>query len=66
MNSNQFIHQIIVNPFTPTDHFRSIQNNEWKSPLKLLSVESPWVKSQYMTISIHNLKINTQYQSIRL
>ena len=25
-------------PFTPTDRFRSIQHNEWKSPLKLLSV----------------------------
>ena len=29
----------IINPFTPTDRFMSIQNNEWKSPLKLLSVE---------------------------
>ena len=28
-----------VNPFTTTDRFRSIQYNEWKSPLKLLSVE---------------------------
>ena len=26
------------NPFTPTDHFSLIQNNEWKIPLKLLSV----------------------------
>ena len=36
------LHQVITfffNPFTPTDRFRSIQNNEWKSPLKLLSVE---------------------------
>ena len=31
--------QNIVNPFTPTDRFSLIQNNEWKSPLKLLSVE---------------------------
>ena len=29
----------LVNPFTPTDRFSSFQNNEWKSPLKLLSVE---------------------------
>ena len=29
----------ILNPFIPTDHFRLIQNNDWKSPLKLLSVE---------------------------
>ena len=28
-----------VNPFIPTDHFSSTQNNEWKSPIKLLSVE---------------------------
>ena len=28
-----------VNPFTPTDRFSSFQNNEWKSLLKLLSVE---------------------------
>ena len=27
------------NPFTPTDRYRSIQNNEWKGSLKLLSVE---------------------------
>ena len=26
-------------PFTPTDGFSSIQSNEWKSPLQLLSVE---------------------------
>ena len=31
---------IISNTFTPTDGFRSIENNEWKSPLKLLSVEN--------------------------
>ena len=30
---------IMINPFIPTDHFRSTQNNEWKSGLKLLSVE---------------------------
>ena len=28
-----------LNPFTPIDRFSSIQNSEWKSPLKLLSVE---------------------------
>ena len=28
-----------INPFIPTDHFSLIQNNEWKSSLKLLSVE---------------------------
>ena len=28
-----------INSFTSTDRFSSIQNNEWKSPLKLLSVE---------------------------
>ena len=28
-----------INPFTPTDRFSLIQNHEWKSPLKLLSVE---------------------------
>ena len=28
-----------VNPFTTTDRFSSIQNKEWKSPIKLLSVE---------------------------
>ena len=27
------------NPFTPKDRFSSFQSNEWKSPLKLLSVE---------------------------
>ena len=30
---------IDLNPFTPTNHFSSIQNNKGKSPLKLLSVE---------------------------
>ena len=29
----------IFNPFTATDHFGLIQDNEWKSPIKLLSVE---------------------------
>ena len=29
----------LINSFTPTDCFSSIQNNEWKSPIKLLSVE---------------------------
>ena len=29
----------LINPFTPTDRFRSIQNNDWKCPLKLFSVE---------------------------
>ena len=29
----------IVNPFTPTDRFRSIQNKEQKSLMQLLSVE---------------------------
>ena len=33
------ISNINIKPFTPTDCFRSIQNNERKSPLKLLSVE---------------------------
>ena len=28
-----------INSFTPTDSFSSIQNNEWKCPLLLLSVE---------------------------
>ena len=28
-----------VNPFSPTDRFSSIQNNERKSPIKLLSVQ---------------------------
>ena len=28
-----------INTFNPTDRFRSIQNNAWKSPVKLLSVE---------------------------
>ena len=27
------------NPLTPTDRFSSIHNNEWKNPIKLLSVE---------------------------
>ena len=30
---------MVLNPYTPTDRFSSFQNNEWKSPLKLLSVE---------------------------
>ena len=30
---------MFLNPFTPTDRFSSIQNNEWKSLIKLLSVE---------------------------
>ena len=30
----------VFNPFTPTDLFSSIQNNEWKNPLMLLSGES--------------------------
>ena len=29
----------VVNTFTPTDRLSSIQNNDWKSPIKLLSVE---------------------------
>ena len=29
----------MLNPFTPTGRFSSIQTNEWKSPIKLLSVE---------------------------
>ena len=29
----------VVNPFTPTDRFSSIQNSEWKSPIKLLNVK---------------------------
>ena len=29
----------LLNPFHHTDHLRSIQNNEWKSPLQLLSVK---------------------------
>ena len=32
----QFNH---FNTFTTTYHFRSIQNNEWKSPFQLLSIE---------------------------
>ena len=31
--------ELIFNPFNTTDHFSLIQNNDWKSPLKLLSVE---------------------------
>ena len=38
------------NPFTPTDRFRSIQNNDGKSPLKLLSVER--VNSFYLNLSL--------------
>ena len=30
---------VLIKPFTPTECFSSIQNNDWKSPLKLLSVE---------------------------
>ena len=29
---------VVLHPFTPTDHLSSIQNNEWKSPIKLLTV----------------------------
>ena len=29
----------VFNPFNPTDHFSSIQHKDWKSPIKLLSVE---------------------------
>ena len=34
-----FLRIVWINPFTPTDCFSVIQNNEWKSPCKLLSVE---------------------------
>ena len=38
-----------VKHFTPTDRFSLIQNNDWKSPLKLLSVErvKPMTKMLY-------------------
>ena len=39
-------HTLRFNPFTPTDRFSLIQNNDWKSPLKLLSVER--VKRLYL------------------
>ena len=42
----------IFNPFTPTDHFRWIQNNEWKSPLKLLSVERVIMHEPQMTLTL--------------
>ena len=29
----------MFNPLTPTAHFSFFQNNEWKCPLQLLSVE---------------------------
>ena len=32
-------HRVQLNPFTPTDRCSLIQNNEWNSLLKLLSVE---------------------------
>ena len=35
INSNH----CLINPFTPTDRFSAIQNNESKSPIKLRSVE---------------------------
>ena len=31
--------EVYLNPFTPTDHFSVILNNQWKSPTKLLSDE---------------------------
>ena len=44
---------LFFNPFTTTDRFRLIQNNEWKSPLKLLSVERvKLIKATYMTPSL--------------
>ena len=36
-----------INPFNPTDHFSSIQIYEWKSPIKLLSVERVKVTNMY-------------------
>ena len=37
--STMYIFKALLNPFTPTDRFSVIQNNEWKSPIKLLSDE---------------------------
>ena len=39
------------NPLTPTDRFSSFQHNEWKSPLKLLSVER--VNAVLIALKIH-------------
>ena len=38
-NVNQTSGVYNINPFTPRDPVSAIQNNEWKSPIKLLSVE---------------------------
>ena len=37
--SDMCIRAVSINPFNPTDLFSSIQHNECKSPLQLLSVE---------------------------
>ena len=48
---------ISFNPFTPTDHFSVIQNNEWNSLLKLLSVERVKMRQEYQSIILQHIII---------
>ena len=43
---------MMINPFNPTDRFSLIQNNDWKSPLKLLNVER--VKAEMLDLILYS------------
>ena len=45
----------VINPFTPADQFSQIQNNDWKIPLKLLSVERVKVVNSILTEFYQNM-----------
>ena len=48
-------HPTDINPFTPTDRFRSTQNNEWKGQLQLPSVNCPFT----MTLDSYDIEIHS-------
>ena len=55
---------VVTQCFTPTDRFSLIQNNEWKSPLKLLSVERINLESKLHSDKSQTVRSSKKTKSI--